>query len=68
MKAKMIFVAVIAALLAGYGVSYHTGHKRAALRAVTLARDSEDVAQPTAAKTEFDPFLTRGNPIPRDLN
>jgi len=59
---------VFVALLAGYCVGFHNGHKRARTGGVVFAVDSLDIARLSSTKAGFEPYFTRGNPIPADPN
>ena len=61
----MIVVAV--ALWTSFSFGYRCGYKRATQRAGIFARDTADARTQNSGKAVYEPYSTKGNPIPTEV-
>ncbi len=65
-KRIVIGVVAVVSLVIGYGVGYWRGSSdtRQRVHVVVAWEKDAEANQQTPGKTGYDPFFTRGNPIP----
>ena len=66
MRKRIAYALIIALLLLlSFGAGYWSGfsHARSGTR-IIVQRDSSDIPGVTTAKTEYEPYFTKQNPIP----
>ena len=62
-----LIIAGAVALWTSFSFGYRCGYKHATQRAVIFARDTADARSQNSGKAVYEPYSTKGNPIPTEV-